>query len=128
MAVERCPCDSGKEYRHCCGPLLSGEQPAGTAEQLMRSRYTAFVLADEKYLRKTWHPQTCPSRIEVNDGSRWLGLKIRSIDRGGVHDDEGTVEFVARYKVAGRGHRLHEASRFIRLQGQWRYLDGDHQD
>jgi len=92
----------------------------------MRSRYSAFVLMDEAYLRKTWHPDTCPDTIELDDGTRWLGLKIMSTRSGGADGDEGTVEFIARYKIAGRGYRLHEVSRFIRRDGLWVYLDGTH--
>ncbi|MCW8963445.1 MAG: YchJ family protein [Gammaproteobacteria bacterium] len=121
-----CPCGSGRGFSECCGGLLSGEQVAVTAEQLMRSRYSAFVLMDEAYLRKTWHPDTCPDRIELDDDTRWLGLKIKSTQTGGESDDEGLVEFVARYKIASRGHRLHEVSRFIRRDGLWVYLDGTH--
>lgn len=91
----------------------------------MRSRYTAFVLGDVDYLRKSWHPDSCPLSIEHDSNIRWLGLKIRASDKGGADDDEGMVEFVARYKVAGRGHRIHERSRFVRLDDRWVYLDGE---
>lgn len=119
-----CPCGSSVMLALCCGRLLSAERIADTAEQLMRSRYTAFVLKDEVYLKKTWHPDTCPTRIELNDDTRWLELKIKSTQAGGFDDDKGTVEFVARFKKAGRGHRLHEVSRFTRSNGQWCYVDG----
>ncbi len=119
-----CPCDSNTLFALCCGRFISAERTADTAEQLMRSRYTAFVLKDEAYLIKTWHPDTCPENIKLYDDSRWLGLKIKSIQAGGVNDDKGTVEFVARYKIAGRAHRIHEVSSFTRCDGQWRYVDG----
>ena len=90
----------------------------------MRSRYTAFVLGDESYLARTWHPDTRPPNIDAGD-VKWLGLKVRQVHAGGTDDDSGTVEFVARYKVEGRGHRLHEVSRFSRLDGQWVYVDGE---
>jgi len=121
---EPCPCGSGEPVSLCCGGLLSGEQVATTAEQLMRSRYAAFVLCDEDYLRKTWHPDTCPVSIGLDADTHWLGLKVKATQAGGEDDEQGMVEFVARYKVAGRGHRLHETSRFIRCDGQWVYLDG----
>jgi SEC-C motif-containing protein len=119
-----CPCGSSVKFSLCCGCLLSAERIAATAEQLMRSRYTAFVLKDKVYLKKTWHPDTCPTRIELNDNTHWLELKIKSTQAGEVNDDTGTVEFVARFKIAGRGHRLHELSRFTRCNGQWCYVDG----
>ena len=90
----------------------------------MRSRYTAFALGDEAYLLATWHPRTRPSRVRLNPEQRWIGLSIR--DAPAVDGERGEVEFVARYKVSGRGHRLHERSRFERIDGRWYYLDGDH--
>ncbi len=90
----------------------------------MRSRYTAYVLGLDAYLMATWHPRTRPALIEPRpDGLRWLGLEVR---RHVEHDAEhATVEFVARSKLAGRAQRLHEVSRFERLEGRWLYVDGD---
>jgi SEC-C motif-containing protein len=56
---------------------------------------------------------------------KWLGLKIMAIEAGQVGDDQGNVEFVARYKIAGRAHRLHEISQFEKLGGRWVYLHGE---
>ena len=91
----------------------------------MRSRYTAFVQRDGSYLRESWHPDTRPATLEIEPRQRWLGLKIVGTEGGGPGDREGTVEFVARYKIDGRAYRLHEISRFVRLDGRWVYLDGD---
>ena len=126
LETKDCPCGSGHEYNECCGQLISAQQVALTAEQLMRSRYTAFVIGDGDYLRRTWHPDTCPKEIGLDEQTRWLGLKVKSTTAGTASDDNGTVEFVARYKIAGRGHRLHEVSRFVRRDGQWLYLDGEY--
>ena len=90
----------------------------------MRSRYAAYVLGRITYLRETWHPQTCPSELEVPQGQRWLGLKVSRSELGGAGDSRGTVEFVARYKLAGRATRLHEISEFERIDGRWLYRDG----
>jgi SEC-C motif-containing protein len=90
----------------------------------MRSRYSAYVLGRETYLLDTWHPDTRPETVSLTADQRWLGLKIRSTRSGGEDDEEGTVEFIARFKIAGRGHRLHEISTFRRLAGRWHYLDG----
>jgi SEC-C motif-containing protein len=92
----------------------------------MRSRYCAFVLCDEPYLLATWHPDKRPSRVRFDSEQRWLGLRIRSTQAGSVDDSVGTVEFVARFKVASKGHRLHEISRFEKIDGRWYYLDGQH--
>ncbi len=103
----------------------------------MRSRYSAYTLRDEDYLRATWHPSTRPQdRILDDEAMRWLGLEIKSALRlrqrkAELPDDpdRDTVEFVARFKIGGRAHRLHEVSRFVREPGpdgapRWFYLDG----
>ena len=123
---EVCPCGSDEPYKACCGRFIGAEHVAETAVQLMRSRYSSFVVADEPYLLATWHPDTRPSRVRVDDKQRWLGLSIRATELGGPHDQTGSVEFVARYKIDGRGHRLHEISRFEKVEGRWYYLDGQH--
>jgi SEC-C motif-containing protein len=96
----------------------------------MRSRYTAYVLAKRDYLRKTWHASTCPADlgVAVTDTVKWLGLQIKRTQAGGPGDSEGLVEFVARYEVNGKAERLHEASRFLRAEGQWLYVDGEFPD
>lgn len=126
-ATELCPCDSGQPFAACCGPYLAGNKSASTAEALMRSRYCAYTRRDAAYLLRTWHPSTRPAvlDLEQDDGLRWLGLKILSRSAGGTEDGEGTVEFVARYKVGGKAGRMHEVSRFVREEGAWHYLEGE---
>ena len=119
-----CPCNSQQLFKDCCQPLLQHDMDAATAESLMRSRYTAFVLEDAGYLRYSWHPDYCPQDIHVNDDCRWLGLKIKSTEAGSESDSQGRVHFVARYKRDGRATRIEESSRFERYQGRWVYVDG----
>ena len=89
----------------------------------MRSRYSAFVLGRTDYLAATWHASTRPADVAVDPGTMWLGLEVRQHT---VQDADHTeVEFVARYRVAGRGARIHERSRFVREGGRWFYVDGD---
>ena len=120
-----CPCDSGKLFKLCCQPYVEQINDAPTAEALMRSRYTAFVLHREDYLRYSWHPDTCPKNVHLNKNAQWLGLKIKSTVAGDENDDTGEVEFVARNKVNGKASRLHECSRFKRFENHWVYLDGE---
>lgn len=117
-----CPCGA-KDYATCCAPYHQGAA-APDAQALMRSRYSAYVLKLEDYLLATWHASTRPEKLELlADNSKWLGLEIK---RHEVQSPEqATVEFVARYKIAGRAYRLHELSRFVREDGRWYYLDGD---
>ncbi len=77
----------------------------------MRSRYTAYTLEDSDYLLRTWHPSFRPASLEFSADQKWLGLKIKATQAGKVDDDKGTVEFIARFKIAGRAHRLHKLSR-----------------
>ena len=93
----------------------------------MRSRYCAYTRRDEAYLLRTWHPTTRPDCLALaeDDGLRWLGLKVLKCVAGEDGDSDGTVEFVARFKRAGKGGRMHEISRFVREQGCWYYLDGE---
>lgn len=112
----------------CCGRYLDGHAAAPTALELMRSRYTAYVLGRTDYLRATWDPATCPADLDVDteapDAPRWLGLHVKRFEPQDAQ--HAIVEFVARYKQGGRGHRLHEVSRFVRGEdGHWRYVDGD---
>lgn len=119
-----CPCGRAAALADCCGRYLAGD-PAPDAESLMRSRYTAYVLQDEAYLLTTWHPRTRPTTLDLRSdtAAKWLGLTVKN--RGQTDDDHATVEFVARYKVGGRAYRMHENSRFERLDGRWYYVDGE---
>ena len=91
----------------------------------MRSRYSAFVTMNEAYLRQTWYPVTCPAEIKLNPDQRWLGLKVLRTEAGGADDEQGTVEFVARSKIHGKGRRLHEVSQFQHVAGRWLYVGGE---
>ena len=89
----------------------------------MRSRYVAYVKRKGNYVLDTWHRSTRPTQISLEDDARWLGLKIKAVSKGQLGDSEGTVEFVARYKIAGRGFRLHEVSRFVFENERWFYTE-----
>lgn len=90
----------------------------------MRSRYSAYVTGNKKYLLDTWAPETRPQQLYLDDQQRWLGLKIRRVEAGAEGCANGLVEFVARFKIDGRGHRLHEISSFRRTENGWVYVDG----
>lgn len=123
--MTRCPCTSGLPYDECCGALHRGERTAGTAEQLMRSRFSAFAVGDAGYLARTWHASTRPARLDLDDDTRWYRLDVRATTGGGVFDTAGTVEFEAFWRSSqGRGS-LQEVSRFVRGTEGWQYVDGD---
>jgi SEC-C motif-containing protein len=119
-----CPCGNALAYGACCGRFHAGplHLQAPTAEALMRSRYSAFVLGRHDYLLATWHASTRPSALELDPpGLKWLGLEVRQ--HRAQDPDHATVEFVARHKLAGRAQWLHEVSRFVRENGRWFYVD-----
>ena len=118
-----CPCGSGQSFAACCRPLLVGHRSPGSATELMRSRYSAYVVRDVAYILRTWHPSTRPARLDPHTIPSWSGLEIIGAE---TMDDPGraTVEFKARAMASGRMVLLHEKSRFVRENGQWLYVDG----
>lgn len=120
-----CPCGNDAGYARCCGPLHDGGI-AATAEQLMRSRYSAYVLKREDYLLATWHDSTRPAHLKLGaqqPSPTWLGLSVKRHESEGDH---ALVEFVARLRYGGgKAQRMHEISRFVREHGQWFYVDGE---
>lgn len=124
--VAACPCASGHGYAACCGRLHRGDAVADSAAALMRSRYSAFVCGAHDYLLATWHASTRPAQLAADTlPTTWLGLEVVTTRQGGSEDDQGEVEFIARYKQQGRVLHLHETSRFVREDGRWWYVDGE---
>ncbi|GAA4358942.1 YchJ family protein [Angustibacter luteus] len=120
---DHCPCGSGDPYADCCGRLHRGTSTAATAEQLMRSRYSAFVVGDRDYLLRTWHPAHAPSELELDDALRWVRLDVTDVRRGGFLDVDGEVEFTAHYRNDGVRGVQRERSTFVREGGRWLYVD-----
>lgn len=120
----QCPCLSGVPYDSCCGRLHAGTAAAQTAEQLMRSRYSAFARGLPEYLLATWHPRTRPGELELDATMHWYRLDIIMTDAGGPFDGAGIVEFEAFYRSPSGPGSQHEVSRFVREAGKWLYLDG----
>ena len=127
--VGLCPCKSKLSYEACCMPFHYGRAKPETAEQLMRSRYTAYFFRLVPYLVETTHPETRERDLaktleETIYQANWSYLVILNTTRGGKEDKRGKVEFIARYFVEGEEFELHEHSRFKRYKGAWKYLDG----
>lgn len=124
-----CPCGRDLSLSDCCGPFLKGTKYPATAEDLMRSRYTAYVLGNVDYILSTHHEKT---RDEVDRDSvtawsvqsEWLGIEILHTEGGGCDDTRGVVEFAAQYTEQGHTHTHHERSRFEKDDDRWYYVDG----
>lgn len=127
--VSLCPCKSWKEYASCCMPYHYGKAKPKTAEQLMRSRYSAYFFRRVEYLVETTHPDTKSPSLRRDlkktvHQANWNKLTILHTSKGQRDDKTGKVEFVAEYYVDGEPYELHEVSRFKRYKGAWKYLDG----
>ena len=127
IASINCPCGTGKKYIDCCAKPHQNRINARTAEELMRSRYTAFVLANDDYLMDSHHSATRQlhkkqERIDWAKSVKWIKLEILSTSLGAENDTEGTVEFKAHFKEGSQRKILHENSTFVREFGQWVYF------
>ena len=132
-ADDRCPCGLPAAYDECCCRFHAGAD-APTAELLMRSRYSAYVVGNIDYVVATHDPA---QRDQVDreaatmwsQQSQWLGLEIVATEAGGPDDDAGVVEFIARFMLGGRPQQHHERSRFTRVDEgagpRWVYVDGE---
>lgn len=119
MSEEKCPCGSEQSYAQCCELLHTDKHVANTPEQLMRSRYCAFVKQLSNYLLKTWHQSTRPMTLDLSDSPNWLKLQVLSAEQAG---DTGIVHFRAFYKDGADVGFMEEQSDFVREQGRWFYL------
>lgn len=126
-----CPCGSVENFEKCCEPFLTGKALPETAEQLMRSRYTAFTCKDIDYLKKTLAPESrgdfdATSTKQWADNAKWKGLKILSTQKGTAEDKKGAVEFIATYQSGGEVLDHHETAQFRKSEsGQWFFVEGD---
>jgi SEC-C motif-containing protein len=126
-----CPCGSGKATDACCLPLIRGERQPETAEELMRSRYSAYVLQEVDYIlgTHTYGPKEEPDREATarwSQAAEWLGLEVVSTEAGTAADREGVVEFIARYRIESNDYAHHERAVFRRRDdGRWLYAEGE---
>ncbi|WP_243372042.1 YchJ family protein [Geotalea sp. SG265] len=127
--MNSCPCGSGNTYEACCLPLIDGTILPETAEQLMRSRYSAYVKVETDYILETTHPEhrqnfDLKGTKQWAEESLWDGLEIVATTKGGADDRDGTVEFIARYREKGMRKAHHELAEFKKEDGRWLFTDG----
>ncbi len=128
--MSKCPCGSDLAYDSCCQPLIKGEAFAKTAEQLMRSRYSAYVNTEIDYISNTTDPERmadfdAASAKDWAENSEWHGLEIVAAEKGGENDDFGKVEFIVNYTQNGVKNRHHELSDFRKIDDKWFFMDGE---
>jgi len=120
-----CFCGSNKLFSSCCQPFLNETKIPTSAEELMRSRYSAFNCGDVDYLINTLLPERRQEddKLQIQntiDNTQWLGLKIIT----GSRRLENKVEFVAFFKEENFIGQLHEHSSFSQQDNKWFYVDG----
>ena len=124
-----CPCGSGKTLEQCCGPYLAGERWPSTAVDLMRARYAAFASGKVDFILESHDPS---SRGEIDRNlieqwstrSQWNGFEVLEVVQGGENDEQGSVEFIARYSIDGKDQEHHELATFSKVDGKWFFVDG----
>lgn len=132
-----CSCGLDAPYEDCCGRFLSGKLQPQTAEELARSRYTAYVRRREDYLEDTLHPRERAKAARSKTwaggarsenwahGATWEGLEVGQVERGGAEDKDGIVSFSAKYTLRGESHTLEERALFQKQRGRWFYVGAE---
>ena len=116
----KCPCTPTKNYIDCCKKAHQDIKTVISAEELMRSRYTAFVLANIEYLQKSHHVSTRPRKKEKKEildwtkSVEWIRLEV-------INSTENTVEFKAYFMEKGKLNVIHENSFFCKENEHWVY-------
>lgn len=125
--MKLCPCGSSFHYSSCCGLYIEGGKSASSAEALMRSRYSAYTMAKIAYIKKTMRGKAL-SGFHPGEAKRWarrvewVGLDVIKVVPGS--ENQGFVEFIARFREGGVLQSIHEMSEFERVGGVWYYVDG----
>ena len=129
--MSSCPCNSKKQFSECCEPVIKGTLKAPTADALMRSRYTAYATGAIDHIYNSYDPAKRhdfdkKSAAEWSRKSKWLGLEILRTEKGGESDEDGTVEFVAKYEIDDQPQEHHELAEFRKdgNDGNWYFVDG----
>ena len=124
---ELCPCKSGKTYGECCGPIISGQTKAPTAEAVMRARYSAYATGEIEYLR-TSATKAVQAEFDENasrawsKAATWHRLEIIRAEEDGK---KAVVEFRAAYTANGEFCNHHEVSQFVKEADGWKFADGE---
>ena len=129
MTMKTCPCFSEKNYSNCCEPFIKGTAFPATAAEMMRSRYSAYVVKDVDYIGKTNDPEDkdefdIEAAKEWANTAEWTGLDIVETIDGEAKDQTGIVEFKAKFKVNGMEHVHHERSNFRKINNKWFFVNG----
>lgn len=126
----KCPCGKNDTYGNCCQRFHKGASPKSAVE-LMRSRYSAYVLNIPEYIIQTTHPAS-PQYIQ--DHALWKE-KIYQFSRHSIFqgldildsqekDSLAIVTFVAHLLQENQDASFTERSYFEKRNGFWLYRSG----
>ena len=118
-----CICGKNKEFENCCQPIIKMDKKPLTAEELMRSRYSAYVIGDADYIiysttKENRYVDDIELIKEFSSSVEWLKLEV-------LESTQDQVEFKAYYRDKEGIKILHEKSNFIEEDGIWKYKDGE---
>ena len=124
---DKCPCGSNIKYKKCCQAFHKGKLPS-TALELMKSRYSAYVLKDVKYIINTTdvnNPDYTTDRLswekdieEFCINSDFKALKILEFIPG---DEISYVKFHVSLYINNADHSFTEKSKFVKVNNKWLY-------
>lgn len=129
MKDQACPCGSETAFDACCGPVIRGERPARTPEELMRARFSAHCQRNYAFLVDSTHPEHREG-VSVEEISKWAEhvtwteLEVHSATPG-ASDEEGHVSFTAHFTIKDTSQKLREDAVFAKVNDAWFYVDGD---
>ena len=123
-----CPCGRPLPFQECCHRFIVGIEFPKTAEDLMRSRYSAYATGAIPYIHQTTHPRD-RDKVSLADISQWIDavnswdkLVVLNTHKGQATDTQGTVEFVAHFHQKHHPQMLHEISHFTKWDARWMVL------
>lgn len=125
--VEKCYCGSDLSFELCCQPFLNNKAMPDSAEKLMRSRYSAYVVANAKYILDTTHPKTRhfhskKAILQWSKENTWEKLEI-------ILSETNRVIFKAYFKDSDENKQIHyENSLFEKLGDKLYYVSGNFEE
>lgn len=124
--MESCPCGNDRPLEACCGPFIEGARRPNTAEELMRSRFTAYATGNVDYICDT---EQDPQRKTIENwakSTQFKRLRVLASELGGSEDEVGTVTFEADFVTNGEAGTHRETSQFRKQEGRWMFFSGQH--
>lgn len=124
-----CPCGNKEEYALCCGKFIDHTNLPSTPEELMRSRYTAYTKGRIDYIEATQKDKAAEA-FNPEETRRWAKrakwLDLSILKAPPHSNQQGFVEFLARYSSSNKVHQIHERSEFQCVDGHWYYVASHH--